>query len=124
MGSAGRVGGAVYPKGLRGRPPVGVERMLRLYFLQQWYGLADETIEDALYDSHAMRFFAGIDLAADAVPDAATILHFRHLLERNALTVAISNEIKTLLEERKLLMREGTIVDATILSAPPYTKNA
>jgi IS5 family transposase len=113
-----------YPKGLRGRPPVGVERMLRLYFLQQWYGLADEAIEDALYDSHSMRFFAGIDLGTDSVPDATTVLQFRRLLERNTLTVAIFEAIATLLDERKLLMREGTIVDATILSAPPSTKNA
>jgi len=67
-----------YPKGERGRPPIGLERMLRLYFLQQWYGLADEALEDALYDSQALRGFAGIDLSVAAVPDATTVLNFRH----------------------------------------------
>src|SRR5438477_12842428 len=71
-----------YPAGRRGRPPVGIERMLRLYFLQQWYALADEALEDALYDSQALRSFAGIDLGSEAVPDATTLLKFRHLLER------------------------------------------
>jgi len=113
-----------YPQGKRGRPPVGAERMLRLYFLQQWYALADEALEDALYDSHAMRNFAGIDLGSDAVPDSTTLLNFRHLLERHQLTEQIFAEVSALLSERKLLMREGTIVDATILAAPSSTKNA
>src|ERR1700687_4741190 len=95
-----------YPKGERGRPPVGLERMLRLYFLQQWYGLADEALEDALYDSQAVRGFAGIDLSVAAVPDATTVLNFRHWLEWHGL-----------------LMHQGTIVDATIIAAPPSTKN-
>ena len=112
-----------YPTGLRGRPPIGIERMLRIYFLQQWYALADEALEDALYDSQALRTFAGIDLSVEDVPDATTLLKFRHLLERNALTVRIFNEVGALLSERKLLMREGTIVDATIIAAPPSTKN-
>ena len=72
-----------YPKGERGRPPIGLERMLRLYFLQQWYGLADEALEDALYDSQALRGFAGIDLAVATVPDATTVLNFRHWLEEH-----------------------------------------
>jgi transposase, IS5 family len=76
----------LYPKGERGRPPIGLERMLRLYFLQQWYGLADEALEDALYDSQALRGFAGIDLNRDAVPDATTVLHFRHWLEECSAT--------------------------------------
>ena len=75
----------LYPKGERGRPPIGLERMLRIYFLQQWYGLADEALEDALYDSQALRGFAGIDLNRDAVPDATTVLHFRHWLEEHEL---------------------------------------
>ncbi len=76
-----------YPKGGRGRPPLGVEKMLRMYFLQQWYALADEALEDTLYDSQALRTFVGIDLGGgEAVPDATTLLHFRHLLERHALT--------------------------------------
>ena len=112
-----------YPTGKRGRPPVGIERMLRLYFLQQWYGLADEALEDTLYDSQAMRSFAGIDLGRESVPDATTLLKFRHLLEANELTRRIFEEVGALLSERKLLMREGTLVDATIIAAPCSTKN-
>ena len=112
-----------YPKGERGRPPIGLERMLRIYFLQQWYGLADEALEDALYDSHALRDFAGIDLNHDPVPDATTLLKFRHWLERHELTRALFDDIAAMLEERGLLMRQGTIVDATIIAAPPSTKN-
>jgi IS5 family transposase len=113
----------LYPKGERGRPPIGLERMLRIYFLQQWYGLADEALEDALYDSQALRGFAGIDLAVERVPDATTLLHFRHWLERHELTKALFDEIAAMLEERGLLMRQGTIVDATIIAAPSSTKN-
>ena len=113
----------LYPKGERGRPPIGLERMLRIYFLQQWYALADEALEDALYDSQALRGFAGIELNRDPVPDATTLLHFRHWLERHDLTRALFDEIGTVLEERGLLMRQGTIVDATIIAAPPSTKN-
>jgi len=113
----------LYPKGERGRPPIGLERMLRIYFLQQWYGLADEALEDALYDSQALRGFAGIDLNVDPVPDATTLLKFRHWLERHDLTKALFEEVGTMLEERGLLMRQGTIVDATIIAAPPSTKN-
>jgi IS5 family transposase len=113
----------LYPTGARGRKPIGLERMLRIYFLQQWYGLADEALEDALYDSQALRGFAGIDLAVEAVPDATTVLHFRHWLERHDLTKALFDEIGAMLEERGLLMRQGTIVDATILAAPSSTKN-
>jgi len=113
-----------YPKGERGRPPIGLERMLRIYFLQQWYALADEALEDALYDSQALRTFAGIDLSVDPVPDATTLLNFRHLLEAHDLTKALFHEVSALLAERKLLMKEGTIVDATIIAAPSSTKNA
>jgi transposase, IS5 family len=113
----------LYPKGERGRPPIGLERMLRIYFLQQWYGLADEALEDALYDSQALRSFAGIDLNHDPVPDATTVLHFRHWLERHELTKVLFDDIAAMLEERGLLMRQGTIVDATIIAAPPSTKN-
>src|SRR5260221_2319936 len=112
-----------YPRGERGRPPIGLERMLRIYFLQQWYGLADEALEDALYDSQALRGFAGIELNCDAVPDATTLLKFRHWLERHELTRVLFEEVGTVLEERGLLMRQGTIVDATIIAAPPSTKN-
>lgn len=112
-----------YPAGKRGRPPVGIERMLRIYFLQQWYALADEALEDTIYDSQAMRSFAGIDLGLESVPDATTLLKFRHLLEAHELTKRIFEEVGALLAERKLLMREGTLVDATIIAAPSSTKN-
>jgi IS5 family transposase len=113
----------LYPKGERGRPPIGLERMLRIYFVQQWYGLADEALEDALYDSQALRGFAGIDLNRDPVPDATTLLKFRHWLEQHDLTKSLFDEVGALLTERGLLMRQGTIVDATIIAAPPSTKN-
>jgi IS5 family transposase len=113
----------LYPKGERGRPPIGLERMLRIYFLQQWYGLADEALEDALYDSQALRGFAGIDLNHDPVPDATTLLKFRHWLERHDLTRALFDEVGRMLKARGLLMRQGTIVDATIIAASPSTKN-
>ena len=112
-----------YPKGERGRPPIGLERMLRMYFLQQWYGLADEALEDAIYDSQAMRGFARIDLAADGVPDATTLLKFRRLLETNNLCKGLFDAINADLAARGLMMREGTLVDATLLAAPPSTKN-
>jgi IS5 family transposase len=113
----------LYPQGKRGRPPIGLERMLRVYFLQQWYGLADAALEDALYDSQALRGFAGIELNRDPVPDATTVLHFRHWLEQHELTRGLFDEVGALLAERGLLMRQGTIVDATIIAAPPSTKN-
>jgi transposase, IS5 family len=112
-----------YPKGRRGRPPVGIERMLRLYFLAQWYALADEALEDALYDSQALRNFAGIDLGSEAVPDATTLLKFRHLLEAHELGRRIFEEVGALLEEKQLLLREGTLIDASIIAAPASTKN-
>ena len=112
-----------YPKGERGRPPVGLERMLRVYFLQQWYGLADEALEDALYDSQALRDFARIDLAAQGVPDATTLLNFRHLLETHDLCKGLFTAINADLATRGLLLREGTLVDATLIAAPSSTKN-
>lgn len=113
-----------YPRSGRvGRPPIGVERMLRMYFLQQWYSLSDEGLEDALYDSQAMREFVGVDLAREQVPDATTLLKFRRLLEQHALTKAIFEKVNAHLGERGLLMREGTLVDATIIAAPSSTKN-
>jgi IS5 family transposase len=112
-----------YFKGERGRKQVGLERMLRMYFLQQWYTLADEALEDALYESQSMRGFVGIDLGVEAVPDATTLLKFRHLLERHALTQKLLEEVNAHLESHKLLMREGSIVDATIIAAPSSTKN-
>jgi IS5 family transposase len=113
----------LYPKGERGRPPIPLEHMLRVYFVQQWYGLSDEGLEDALYDSQALRGFAGIELNRDPVPDATTVLHFRHWLERYELTKGLFDEVGAMLEECGLLMRQGTIVDATIIAAPSSTKN-
>jgi IS5 family transposase len=113
----------LYPKGERGRPPIGLERMLRIHFLQQWYGLADGAMEDALYDSQALRGFAGIDVTVAGVPEETTILNFRHWLEQHELSQALFAEVSAMLEERGLLMRQGTIVDATIIAAPPSTKN-
>jgi len=112
-----------YPKKGNGRQPMPVERMLRIYFLQQWYGLSDPAMEDALYDSEAMRRFARIDLEADVIPDETTILHFRHYLEEHHLTEKIFEKTKMYLTDKGLLLREGTIVDATIINAPPSTKN-
>ena len=111
-----------YPKGERGRPPMGVEKMLRVYFLQQWYSLADEALEDALYDSLALRAFVGL-AGSDPVPDATTLLHFRHLLEEHDLTKKLFAEINAQLRTQGLLVREGTIVNATIIAAPSSTKN-
>lgn len=112
-----------YPKGERGRPPVGLERRLRVYFLQQWYGLAAEALEDTLYDSQALQGFARIDLAAEGVPDAPTLLKFRRLLETHDLCQGLFAAINADLTARGLLLREGTLVDATLIAAPPSTKN-
>jgi IS5 family transposase len=112
-----------YPKGERGRPPLGLERMLRVYFLQQWYGLADEALEDALYDSQALQRFARIELAAEGVPDATTLLKFRRLLETHDLCKGLFAAINADLAARGLLLRAGTLVDATLIAAAPSTKN-
>ena len=113
-----------YPKsGKRGRQPLGIERMLRRYLVQQWYGLADVAVEDALYDSQALRNFCGIDLGFESVPDATTLMDFRHLLERHNLPQALLREVNALLTERGLLMNQGTLVDATLIAAPCSTKN-
>jgi len=113
-----------YPKAGQGRQPLGLEKMLRIYFLQQWFNLSDPQAEDAIYDSESMRRFARVELGEEVVPDETTILRFRHLLEKHELTQAIFNSITGLLEERRLLLRSGTIVDATIIAAPSSTKNA
>jgi transposase, IS5 family len=112
-----------YPKAGNGRRPMPLERMLRVYFMQLWFNLSDPQAEDALYDIEPMRRFAGIELAEDDVPDETTILRFRHLLEKHRLTEAIFAEVRALLEQRGLLLKSGTIVDATIIAAPSSTKN-
>jgi IS5 family transposase len=113
-----------YPKGEgRGRPPIGVERMLRMYIAQQCFGLSDEGIEDAIYDSQAIRSFVGIDLSRESAPDATTLLKFRRLLEEHQLTERIFTTINVHLADKGLMLKEGTVVDATIIAAPSSTKN-
>jgi len=113
-----------YPKGEgRGRPPIGVERMLRIHFLQHWFNLSDPAVEEALYDSRAMRRFVGIDLGREPAPDETTICKFRHLLERHNLGDRLFALIAEYLQENGLKVTTGTIVDATIISAPSSTKN-
>ena len=112
-----------YPKAGRGRQPHELERMLRIYFLQQWFNLSDPQAEDAIYDIEPMRRFARVELGEDGIPDETTILRFRHLLEKHRLTEAIFEAVKDLLVEHGLLLRSGTIVDATIIAAPSSTKN-
>lgn len=113
-----------YPKAGNGTQPMPMERMLRIHFMQHWFNLSDPQAEDSLYDIESMRRFAGIELGQDAIPDESTILRFRHLLEAHRLSEAIFAEVRSLLEERRLLLKSGTIVDATIIAAPPSTKNA
>ncbi|TKB86608.1 MAG: IS5 family transposase [Nitrospira sp.] len=114
----------VYPKAEGpGRPPVGIERMLRIHCLQQWFNLSDPAVEESLYDSRAMRQFVGIDLGREAVPDETTICKFRHLLEAHRLGEQLFALIRTYLAEQGLQISRGTIVDATIISAPSSTKN-
>ena len=113
-----------YPKGEgRGRRPIGVERMLRMYVAQNCFGLSDEGTEDALYDSQAIRKFVGIDLGREAAPDATTLLKFRRLLETHQLTERVFATINAHLAAKGLLLKEGTVVDATIIAAPSSTKN-
>lgn len=113
-----------YPTDGLGRPRKDLELMLRVYFLQQWFNLSDPQAEESLYDSESMRRFAGIELGETEVPDESTILRFRHLLEEHQLTRAIFEAVRALLEERRLYLKSGTIVDATIIAAPSSTKNA
>ena len=113
-----------YPKPGNGRPPVGVERMLRIYFLQQWFNLSDPAVEEALYDSVVMRQFVGIDLGCEPVPDETTVCKFRHLLERHGLGEQLFERVGEHLQQKGLRLSTGTIVDATIINAPSSTKNA
>jgi len=120
----GRLIEPVYPKPGNGRPPVGLERMLRIYFLQQWFDLSDPAVEEALYESVSMRRFVGIDLGREPVPDETTVCRFRHLLEEHELGRRLFEEVHRYLESKGLKIARGTIVDATIISAPSSTKNA
>lgn len=112
-----------YPSGKRGRPPKDIEMMLRMYFMQNWFNLSDEGIEDEIYDSYAMRSFMHLDFLTEQVPDATTLLHFRHLIERNLLGEKIFNDVKERLDQAGLIMHGGTVVDATLIAAPKSTKN-
>ena len=113
-----------YPKaGRRGGQPKPLSAMLRIYFMQQWYGLSDPGMEDALYEIESMRRFAGLELVEDALPDETTILNFRRLLEKHQLTARMMNVINDVLTDKGLLLKGGTMVDATIIHAPPSTKN-
>jgi IS5 family transposase len=114
-----------YPTGKRGRPTRGVETMLRMYLLQNWFSLSDEGVEDAIYDSYAFRKFMGIDfMREEQVPDATTLCKFRKLLNDNGITKLFFDVMKAFLDEHGKLMHGGTIVDATIIDAPSSTKNA
>jgi transposase, IS5 family len=112
-----------YSKGETGRKPVGLEIMLRVYFLQQWFALSDPGVEDALYESAVLRRFAGVDLGRAPAPDETTILHFRHLLEKHALCGQMLDAVNHYLESKGIKITTGTIVDATIIHAPSSTKN-
>ncbi len=113
-----------YPKGQGGRPTIGLERMLRMHFVQHWFNLADEACEDALLDMASLRQFVGIDLGRERVPDATTLLKFRRLLEKHKLGEALFAKVGEVLQARGLKVGTGTIVDATIIGAPSSTKNA
>jgi IS5 family transposase len=112
-----------YPKAGNGRPPVGLERMLRMYWIANWFNLADEACEDALYDIPAFRDFCHIDLGRERVPDATTLLNFRHLLEKHQLGTAMFAKVGELLQANGMKLSGGTIVDATLIDAPTSTKN-
>jgi len=113
-----------YPKPQgAGRKPIGLERMLRIHFLQHWFELSDPGAEEALYDSRAMRLFVGIDLGNEPVPDETTICNFRHLMEKNNLGDELFRLVNVYLVENGMKLNRGTIVDATIINAPSSTKN-
>jgi transposase, IS5 family len=114
-----------YPRaGGRGRPPVGLASMLRIYFVQQWFALSDRQMEDALYDIESLRRLAGFCDVTAALPDETTILNFRHLLEQHDLTTRLLVAVNGMLKAKGLLVSQGTMVDATIIHAPSSTKNA
>ena len=112
-----------YPQAGKGRPAVGVGRMLRIYFLQQWFNLSDPAVEETLYDSAVMRNFVGIDLGREPVPDETTVCKFRHLLEEHGIGGEILQTVNLYLQSRGVKITTGTIVDATVIHAPSSTKN-
>lgn len=107
-----------------GRPPFAVETMLRIHFLQQWFNLSDPSMEEALYDTPMFREFVGLDQGEENLPDESTILRFRHLLEANNLSIQILATVNATLTAKGLLLRSGTVVDATLIAAPSSTKNS
>ena len=113
-----------YPAGKRGRPAKGIEKMLRMYLLQTWFNLSDEGVEDSIYDSYAFRKFMKIDFMNEQVPDATTLLKFRHMIEKNHLGEEFFKAINRVMEATGHIMHGGTIVDATIINAPSSTKNS
>lgn len=113
-----------YPSGKRGRPPKGIEKMLRMYLLQVWFNLSDEGTENAIYDSYAMRKFVGINFLEEDAPDATTLLKFRRLLEAHGLNKLFFDAINRVMVETGHMLKGGTVVDATIINASPSTKNA
>jgi len=113
-----------YPKAKTGRPPFGIETMLRIHYLQQWFGLSDPAMEEQLHDVPLYREFAKLDGVTARLPDETTILRFRHLLERHNLALDMLRVVNDILQAKGMLMRTGTVVDATLISAPSSTKNA
>lgn len=111
------------PAGKTGRPPFAVSTMLRIHFMQQWFGLSDPAMEEALHDVPLYREFAGLDAGVTRMPDESTILRFRHLLEANNLSLQLLATINATLATKGLLLKSGTVVDATLIAAPPSTKN-
>ena len=112
------------PEGKRGRPPFPVESLLRIHFMQQWFTLSDPAMEEALHDMPLFRDFAGLGGWDDRLPDESTILRFRHVLEKHKLAERILATVNLLLGAKGLMLRSGTVVDATLISAPSSTKNA
>jgi IS5 family transposase len=112
-----------YPRAKTGRPPFGIETMLRIHYLQQWFALSDPAMEEALHDMPVFREFAKLDDGVKRLPDETTILRFRHLLEKHDLATDMLRVVNDLLQAKGLMMRKGTVVDATLIAAPSSTKN-
>ncbi len=112
-----------YPKARTGRPPFGIETMLRVHYLQQWFALSDPATEEALHDMAVFREFAGLDAPTQRLPDETTILRFRHLLEKHDLAADMLCVVNDILQAKGLMMKKGTMVDATLIAAPSSTKN-
>jgi transposase, IS5 family len=111
------------PQGRRGRPPFAVETMLRIHFMQHWFALSDPRMEDALHDTPVMREFAGLGGRSDRLPDETTILRFRHLLDRHGLAAGILGKVNQVLSQKGLMVRAGTVVDATLIAVPGSARN-